>query len=97
MTWLQRRRNRIDLAVLGAIIAEEGCFFPDIQRRIGMGSGKIYSALHRLEQAGLIDRDTIGSGDDEGRVLYDISFYWVHGPDGAWCRVHERRPPSDRG
>lgn len=74
MTWLQRRRNRFDLAVFGAVVQGDR-FFLDIQNRIGGGSGRIYPALDRLIRAGLVTRTRA-----EGRVRYIISEHWTKKP-----------------
>lgn len=75
MTWLQRRRNRSDLAVFGAILQGD-CFVLDIQNRIGGSSGRIYLALGRLVRAGLVTRTQVGAD----RVQYTVSEYWTSQP-----------------
>lgn len=75
MTWLQRRRNRFDLAVFGAIFQGDH-FFLDIKARIGGGSGNIYPALDRLISAGLVTRTQA----TKGRTQYIVSDYWTKHP-----------------
>ena len=92
MKWRQRRQQRFDMAVFGVIVSRiEGCFYTEIQREIGSGAGRIYPALDRLERSGLVDRETVTSGWQEGRTLYFISSSYSHGPGGIWDSFDRRQ------
>lgn len=65
--WFERRRNRLDAAVIGALLQGDR-YFLDIQRRIGGGSSTIYPALTRLENRQLVAR--VPAESVRGRVHY---------------------------
>ncbi len=76
MRWLDRRReqrrNRRDLAVLGAL--HKANYAGDIWRLLGGNVGQIYVSLARMEAAGVV-QSTI-AGDDTHRRRR----YWIAGP-----------------
>lgn len=73
-SWFQRRHNRMDMAVFGALLAGDS-FFMDIQRRIGGGSSTIYPALDRLVRRGMVGRTRpLGTN---ARTEYYVEPLWV--------------------
>lgn len=70
--WLQRRRNRRDTAVLGALLLGDIYTF-DIWHRIGGNIGEIYLSLSRLEQLGLVWSDLVEALGFEPRKRYGIT------------------------
>lgn len=53
MRYLQRRRQQAELIVVGALTDGELSGYP-LMKRTGLGPGRLYDALARLEDAGRI-------------------------------------------
>lgn len=56
MRYLQRRRQQADLIIIGALTDGELPGHP-LMQRTGLGPGRLYDALRRLEDAGRITSD----------------------------------------
>lgn len=73
-SWLDRRRQEVDLVVLEAIHWHQPCGGADIWRATGLSSGRIYPSLHRLLAAGEIrDEWEVAPGDRPARRLYRVA------------------------
>ena len=69
--WLRRRRNRRDLAVVGAL-ATGSIYVYDMWHRIGGSSGGIYLSLDRLEKAGFVLSSWAEQPDGSRRRVYRL-------------------------
>lgn len=69
--WLRRRRNRRDLAVVGAL-ATGSVYALDMWDRMGGSSGGIYLALDRLERAGYVLADWAEQPAGSRRRIYRL-------------------------